>query len=415
MLFFVTRLLLGLKFDYLCAGYISSRDMKRKTIKAKEPVRLRRKKLANGNESLYLDYYNDGKREYDFLKLYLIPEKNASDRMQNEETLRTAEAIKAQRVVALQNNQHGFSNAGTKGRINFISYLTHQAERYEANGSKAYGRSVRNTIIHLIRYKGENIQIKQVDKKFLLGYIDYLNGEASKYFEGDGKEKKRKKISDASKALYWSVVVTALNRAVKDDIILTNPADKIPEQDKPKEGQSTKVYLTFEELKALADTPCKYPDLKNAFLFCCFCALRMCDARRLKWSAIKKTNDGGKQIEMLQQKTGEPVYIPLSANALQYLPSKGRKGSSENVFSLPHVSTIEKWLGHWAEEAGVKKHLTYHVSRHTFATLSLKYGADLYTVSKLMGHSNIQTTQIYAKIVDENKRKAVNLIPDINL
>ena len=118
---------------------------------------------------------------------------------------------------------------------------------------------------------------------------------------------------------------------------------------------------------------------------------------------------------MLQQKTGEPVYIPLSANALQWLPNRGRKGDSANVFELPHVSTIEKWLGHWAEEAGVTKHLTYHVSRHTFATLTLAYGADLYTVSKLMGHSNVQTTQIYAKIVDENKRKAVELIPKLNI
>lgn len=389
--------------------------MKRKAVKAKEPIRIRFKELANGNKSIYLDYYKDGKREYEFLKLYIIPEKNASAKIQNEETLRTANAIKAQRVVSLQNGQHGFSNSGIKGRTNFISYLRLQAEKYDEKGSKAYATSVRNTIVHLIRYKGEKVQMKNVDKKYLLGYIEYLNGEASKYFEEDGKEKKRKKISDASKALYWGVVVTALKRAVKDDIIASNPADKISEQDKPKEGKSTKVYLTLDEVKALANTPCKYPDLKNAFLFCCFCALRMCDARRLKWASIKKTSDGGKQIELVQQKTGEPVYIPLSENALQWLPSKGKKKDTDNVFDLPHVSTIEKWLGHWGEAAEVKKHLTYHVSRHTFATLTLAYGADLYTVSKLMGHSNIQTTQIYAKIVDENKRKAVELIPKLNI
>ena len=387
----------------------------KKSVKTKEPIRIRFKELANGNKSIYLDYYKEGKREYEFLKLYIIPEKNASAKIQNEETLRTANAIKAQRIVSLQNERHGFSNSGVKGRTNFISYLELQAEKYEANGSKAYGRSVLNTIIQLKRYKGDNIQIKQVDKKFLLGYIEYLNSGASKYFIEGPAGKTRKKLSEASKALYWSVVITALNRAVKDDIIASNPADKILEQDKPKEGKSTKVYLTLDEVKALANTPCKYPDLKNAFLFCCFCALRMCDARRLKWASIKKISDGGKQIEMLQQKTGEPVYIPLSANALQWLPSRGKKGDSENVFNLPHVSTIEKWLGHWSEEAGVKKHLTYHVSRHTFATLTLAYGADLYTVSKLMGHSNVQTTQIYAKIVDENKRKAVNMIPDINI
>lgn len=389
--------------------------MKRKSVKAKEPIRIRFKKLANGNQSIYLDFYKEGVREYEFLKLYLIPEKTASDKLQNEETMRTANAIKAQRIVQLQNEQHGFTSSSIKGqRINFIDYMRKQAEKYDAQGSKAYATTVRNTICHLIRYKGERILIKNVDKQYLLGFIEYLNGEASKYFEGGPKGEKRKKLSESAKSLYFSAVVIALNRAVKEDIITANPAHKIAAQDKPKEGKSTKVYLTLDEIKALANTPCKYPDLKNAFLFCCFCALRMCDARRLKWGHIKSTSDGNRQIEILQQKTGEPVYIPLSANALQWLPARGKKEDTENVFDLPHVSTVEKWLGRWAEDSKVKKHLTYHVSRHTFATLTLSYGADLYTVSKLMGHSNVQTTQIYAKIVDENKRKAVNLIPDIN-
>lgn len=385
--------------------------------KVKEPVKIRQKRLASGSTSLYLDIYADGKRKYEFLKLYIIPEKTAADKIQNDEAWRLANAIKAQKIIDIQNNRHGFSSTGTKGRTNFIEYLRLQAEKYDEKGSKAYATSVRNTIVHLIRYKGEKVQMKQVDKNYLLGYIEYLNGEASKYFEEDkdNKGKKRKKLSEAAKALYWGVVVTALNRAVKDDIIVANPADKISAQDKPKEGQSTKEYLTKEELEALASTPCKYPDLKNAFLFCCFCALRMCDARKLKWSSIKKTSDGKKQIELVQQKTGAVAYIPLSENALQWLPSKGKKTDDDNVFELPHVSTIEKWLGHWGEAAGVKKHITYHVSRHTFGTLTLTYGADLYTVSKLMGHTNIQTTQIYAKIVDENKRKAVELIPKLNI
>ncbi len=65
------------------------------------------------------------------------------------------------------------------------------------------------------------------------------------------------------------------------------------------------------------------------------------------------------------------------------------------------------------KHAGINKKVTFHVGRHTFATLTLTYGADLYTVSKCLGHCNIRTTQMYAKIVDENKRKAVNLIPKI--
>lgn len=387
--------------------------MRKKAIKTKEPIRVKCRKLANGNKSIYLEYYKDGKREYEFLKLYLIPENGAAAKIQNDETLRTAEAVKVQRVVALQNEQYGFCNSGTEGRKNFIDYLEKQARKYDDKGSKAYARSVRNTIVQLIRYKGEKVQIRQVDKKYLLGFIDYLNSEASKYFEGGTKGTTRKRLSESSKALYWGVVVTALNRAVKDSILPSNPAHKIYAEDKPTTKEQRTTYLTMEEVGKLAETPCQYPELKKAFLFSCFCGLRMSDVRNLKWGAIGKMSDGSKQVEIIQQKTKTPIYVPLSDNALDWLPDKGRKGANDKVFDLPHVSTIEKWLAKWAEDAGVNKHITFHISRHTFATLGLTYGADIYTISKLVGHSRIQTTERYAKVIDENKRKAVNLIPKL--
>ena len=71
-------------------------------------------------------------------------------------------------------------------------------------------------------------------------------------------------------------------------------------------------------------------------------------------------------------------------------------------------------LDRWAKQAGILKHVTFHVARHTHATMMLTLGADLYTISKLLGHTNIQTTQIYAKLVDESKMKAIALIPDIS-
>lgn len=370
---------------------------------AKEPIRLRSKKLANGNLSLYLDFYRDGKREYEFLKLYLVPEKTKADKILNEETLRTANAIKAQKIVALQNEEHGFT-VSNKSKVKFIDFMVAQAENYEERGSYAYAQSIRNSIYHLRKYKGDAVTLRQVDKAYLLGYIDFLNTTGGKY---------NKPLSDAAKALYFDVVVIALNKAVKDEIIPTNPAHKINYKDRPQQGESTKQYLTFEEVKALVATPCKYEVLKQAFLFACFCGLRYSDIKGLEWGKIQKIKSGEMQVEIKQQKTGEPLYLPLSANALQWLPERGTAKDSDKVFPLPHVSTVEKFLPIWAKDAGINKHITFHVSRHTNATLMLSFGADIYTVSKLLGHTNVKTTQIYAKIVDENKRKAVNLIPEI--
>lgn len=378
---------------------------KKLSTKAKEPIRLRAKQLSNGNQSLYLDIYRDGKRVYEFLKLYLIPEKTKADKDQNKETLRTANAIKAQKIVAMQNGTFGFSvDNKAKSKINFIQYLEAQAQAYEERGSKSYARSIRNSIYHLRKYKGDAVTLKQVDKAYLLGYIDFLSTTNSRY---------GKPLSKSVKALYFNIVNIALNKAVRDEYLLMNPASKIDHR--PKQGETTRQYLTFDEVQSMAVTPCKDEAVKRAFMFACFCGLRFSDIVSVEWWKIKKVKGGEVRLEIKQQKTGEPLYLPLSPNAVQWLPKKnGAKGDAK-VFVLPHLATVERHLKQWSRAAGIEKHVTFHVARHTNATLMLSFGADIYTVSKLLGHTNVKTTQIYAKVVDENKRKAVNLIPQINI
>ena len=212
--------------------------------------------------------------------------------------------------------------------------------------------------------------------------------------------------------LYYNVVSIALNKAVKDDLIPLNPATKILYSDRPRKGNATKEYLTLDEVKELIKTPCKYDMLKRAFLFACFCGLRYSDIRRLTWNKMHKVDGNKFQVEIKQQKTGETLYLPLSENALSWLPEQ--KETNDNIFLLPNsTTTIEKHLGIWSKTAGINKHITFHVARHTNATLMLYFGGDIYTVSKLLGHTSVKTTQVYAKIVDENKRKTVNLIPNI--
>ena len=373
------------------------------TKKTTEPIRLRCKKLSNGSLSLYLDIYREGHREYEFLKLYLIPENTPFDKAQNISTLQTAQAIKAQRTIDLQNNKYGFASS-SKSKVGFVDYLRAQAQHYEERGSISYSKTIRSTMQHVKEYGGEKTRLNQIDKAYLLGFIDYLNTT-------QGKNKKR--LTESARALYFDVVVVALNKAVKDELITSNPAHKISNKDKPKAGGATKVYLTLDQVKALSVTECKYPQLKQAFLFACFCGLRYSDIMGLSWKQIRQIEDGMYQIEITQQKTGEALYLPLSENAMQWLPAHGEGKDEGKVFTLPNKATIAKYLAIWGKNAGISSRLTFHVSRHTNATLMLYFGADIYTVSKLLGHTSVKTTQIYAKIVDESKRKAVNLIPTI--
>lgn len=375
-----------------------------KEVKIKEPIRIRTKKLNNNNESVYLDIYVDGKRIYEFLKLYLVPEKDRAARNRNAETMKLANAIKAQKIVEIQNNRYGFSNSKNKSNIKLVDYIQYIADK---DVEKTGRRISANTLIHhLQRYDKTGIAFKQLNKEYILGFVDYLKTAKQQH------SKKEKPISLNSRAHYYKMLRYCINYAIAEDIIPANPMDKIKSEDKPKQVQAKREFLTIDELKALIKTDFKNMTVKRAFLFCCFCGIRHCDVATLKWGDLKKDKEGNYTLNMVQQKTKVPVSIPLSNEAIKQLPPKGNAKPTDKVFSgLISLGRTNEILSRWAKDAGIDKHITFHVSRHSHATMMITLGADLYTVSKLLGHTNIQHTQIYAKIVDESKKKAIDLIP----
>lgn len=170
----------------------------------------------------------------------------------------------------------------------------------------------------------------------------------------------------------------------------------------PKKESTNIDFLTLDELKAMASTDAP-EDIKNPFLFSCFTGLRFSDVKALRWENIENG-----VIILRMKKTKEIVRVPLSDNAKRFLPETKEKGL---IFQIGPLNTLTRGLKVWAKEAGVNKNLHFHVSRHTFGTLALEHGAAIYTVSKLLGHRNVETTQIYAKVLDEGRKKAVDAIP----
>ena len=170
-----------------------------------------------------------------------------------------------------------------------------------------------------------------------------------------------------------------------------------------------RVYLTADELRKLINATCINNEVRNAFLFSCMCGLRWSDINALKWGDIKRDGDNWK-IEIRMVKTRELLYLPLSDEAKNFLPARDEKADSDFIFTLPTLWWAEKNIADWLKDSKINKHVTFHCGRHTFATLMLTQGADLYTTSKLLGHTDVKTTQIYAKIVDAKKAEAVNLL-----
>ena len=385
-------------------------NKKKATTKAKEPIKLRTKQLANGNQSLYLDFYKDGQRQYEFLKLYLVPETAANGKEVNAETLRLANAVKAQKIVELQNTAHGFTVKSGRSKMNVLDYITDIADkkRIKAGGGK---RTTAMGYLALAKqieaYSGLNTTFKQIDKKYCAGFIEYLK---------TAKNKNNGLILSENTAFgYMKKFEAVLNTAITDEATNTNPFKQIKQENKPKKRKTEIIYLTIDEVHKLEKTESLLPYIRQAFLFSCYTGLRFSDVQALTWGKLQTDNNGGTFINYIQKKTQKQEYLPIPQKAVEFLPDRAGAADTDRVFYLPSGGFVNVHLKAWAALAGVKKHITFHIARHTYATLLLSLGAGIETISKNLGHSEIKTTQAhYSAIENKLQRQAVNLFDKLN-
>lgn len=361
------------------------------------PVRIRFKELKSGGKSIYLDIYTNGKRSYEFLKLALVPEVSPEARAMNEHTLKAANAIKAQRIIDLANKKPLLA-LNEKAKMTLIDLLNEYASNRVKQGRDSIVDSVHAAVVNLNKYNPK-IKVFEVDREFIENFVEFL-----------GKQKNRRTKEPLARrtiSRYAGVIRTALNYAVEQEIISQNPALAY-DWSSIQGTQTMRDYLTIDEVGRLIATPYKREDVTKPFLFVCFSGLRVSDLRQLKWKDI--IDDNGKvHLELTQKKTGKVLYLPLSQTAQMFLPSKP-DCLNDNIFNIPDLHIVGAHLARWAKLAQINKKITMHVGRHTFATMTLTTGSDLYTTSELLGHSDVETTQIYGKIVDSKKKHDVYLI-----
>ena len=336
-----------------------------------------RKRMRAKKEALFLDIYHQGKRKFEYLGLFLT-----DDKSHNRDVMKLAEMQRAKRELDLQYADFGFVS-DTRKKENFVEYFDKLVKARTADRS-----SWACTLKKLKTFSDGNIRFDHITPEWLEDFQKYLLSE----------------ISQITAWHYYSNIRHALNRATREKIINTNPCTLIKGIKKP---EVKREYLTIDEIKTLSKTECGNKEIKDAFLFSCFTGLRLSDVRSLKWNNIV-----GDRIEFTQQKTRSIEYLPLSKTALQIVTEKKTINSEkEYVFDLPDKTVIWGNIKRWVEKAKINKRVSFHTGRHSFATMALTEGVDLYTVSKLLGHKDISTTQIYAKIVDSKKLEAVNKLP----
>lgn len=404
-------------------------------------IKLRQKSISGNRQSLYLDFYppiqhpetgEPTRRE--FLNMFLSnefeikeqtyfdannkeqkryvqvldnkgkPKKrklNPFDKQQNKEILQRAEQIRQMRENTINKPEiyTGYEKEQLKmrekGEQNFVEYFKKLANKRSAsnhdNWLSAYN--------YLEKFAKGNLKFADLTESFCDEFKEYLLTTKS-------NKSSKTTLSQNSAVSYFNKLKAALKQAYKDGYLQNDLNRKI---EPIKQAETRRNFLTIEELNSLVKTDCQNPLLKRAALFSALTGLRFSDIQKLVWGELEYIEGNGYFIRFKQQKTKGIEMMPISKQAFSLLGE--RKETTDKVFEgLEYSAYHNKHLYQWIGGAGIIKDITFHCFRHTYATLQLSAGTDIYTVSKMLGHRELKTTQIYAKIIDQTKREAANKI-----
>lgn len=379
-------------------------------------ITLKKKKLNTGKYSLFIEYYKgtildeNGKtkhnREFEYLKEYLIIDpKSKKEKDGNRATLELAEKILSIRQAEYYQGKFKIQN-GNKSKHSFLQfYVLKKEERYQSKNNYDNWEAAQK---HIEKFCTPNTTFNDVNIHFIKDFQKFLHTEA--------KAKSGALLAQNTKHTYYNKFKACLNAAFEEGYLNENIVSKVKSIPM---GETHREYLSIDELQALSKTNCKIPVLKSAFIFSCLSGIRWSDINKMTWSEIRDEgkDQNGKDVHKLvfsQKKTNGVEYLYLSKQAREILGD--RKGENERVFINLHYSAqMNLILLRWCMYAGITKHITFHSARHTNAVLLLENGADIYTVSKRLGHKEIRTTEIYAKIIDKKMKEASTLIPELQI
>lgn len=346
-------------------------------------IKIRIRPLSAGGYSIILATSINRSWKYDFLKDLKLSGKR-EHRIQDNSKLEIANAIRDKRELELLE----------KGEVNLYSWKS-KADFMEYFDSitktKPHPCNWNNTKNLLVEFTDNVLTFGDVDRLFCQRFVDFL----------------LTKVSHNTAHVYYGTFKAAINQAVREGLLLSNPGNGI----KISRAQFETNYLTIDELKILKNTLSNHENIKNAFLFSCFTGLRYSDIISLEWTDVE---DGA--VIKRQKKTQTFVKVKLSETALEIIEWQkelAKRQPLPMIFDLPVNHITNEYLKMWIAFAGINKKITFHCARHTFATMCLTQGIDIYTVSKLLGHTDVANTQRYAKLTDQKRDQEIDKLPKL--
>lgn len=363
-------------------------------------ITIRTTALKHNRQRLHLDYYpplfdpiKNKKSGYENLKLFIYTQpNNPLEARHNKETWQLAENIKARRQLDIQSQLHGFT-PDHKRRQLFLPYFRKMADRQRGMSRHNWNSSVR----YFEMFAGGSITFSQIDLTLCEDFKAFLRS-------GPSLREKRNGIGHNSALSYYNKFRTALKQAWREKLLTDDLHDLSPGL---KEKEAYMEFLTMADVRQLIRTPASNDLCRRVVLFGILTGLRFADIKYLTWEQVR----GHKEEHYLlfrQRKTTKLQQMPVSEQAIALL---GERGAPEaRVFGRLYYNQIRDFLVEWPAKAGLPHHLTFSCLRHTYATLQLNNGTDIYTVSKMLGHRHVKTTQRYTRVLDEKKRETTKRI-----
>ena len=359
-------------------------------------VTIRYKEKTNGMKSVYLQFYpgiQNPKGEivkYEFLNLEVYSNPKTKDqRLFNKTIEEISESIRCQRYIQLVRRDYNFlGKDNLEG--DFLEYFHRNAD--------FHGPKFEAARLHFEEFCGHSCKFKDLSPSFCEKYRFYILHD--KHLANCDKSIKHNTASS-----YFNVFLNIVKLAFKDNII---PDDYTKDVRPIKWNHDiNKDYLTVEEIQLLEHMKYdKHPQLPQACLFSIYTGLRRSDILDLKWEHFVRRGNHV-YIEKKIVKTEMFVRLPLSRDALRIIGKRKKEGT---VFTELTISILNIHVKRWLELANIRKHITFHCFRHTYAMMLTEKGISTNIISSLLCHKKLSSTQVYSKVTIQMVERTIEQI-----
>lgn len=374
--------------------------------KAKEIVKLRFRKLKNGEQSTYFDIYTNGVRQFLWQEERIVPEHDEADKEHNRNVMDVLEQRRRALTAELTIDKSGIANRSFNTDITLQEWLAIYQKEVSTRAKQTY-MSGFSRLKNLLTAFNADVKLKDVDENFVVSFYEFLKAHPSTANE-------EQTLTEGTIWYHLKILANSLNGAIRERYIDSNPCRNTLKVCRRKQKKRSLACLSQKELIKLIDTPCHQEYVKRLFLFACFTGATPETLKSLQWKHIyKKDGRTWAILKKIRSEHGKDITVPLTDMAVACLPPRRRAKGTCPVFEMRENTVMICHLRKWKEKAGITTPLSYIVAKNTYASLLLNANADFYTAGYMMGFSSTRYMEEYEGYLNGQRYDSVEKLDSL--